>query len=585
MKSLLQRLVQGWRHERASLAWLLLGVSLIALPNWLSLGWPRLQPARVLPIMHGIALLLLPVALGLRAVTWLRWCLPLLLVMPMVAAYYAVTLNLPHEWAVLALQEANASEMMQFLPAVLAALVLIPLLGWWYWRYLLAKVPSDYRPTSVVRVVILALVVVLPAKDLLTAGLSWGGKVIRDRLVNLYPFGTAIAMWNGTQLRMEIGSRATKANQFDVEPAPATSEREVHIVVLGESARFDSFQLNGYDRETNPRLIKRSGMIAFSNVSAPATITLQSVPLLLTDATPASLPEAIHRPSILSVFNKAGYDVHWLSTQRKHGMWDTTCSVYSDDADSSQFLSGKLAASLKHYSSAMDMELLPKVSEILSKAGPRVLLVLHTMGSHYQYPDRYPPSHNHFPADRVICDQALSQGIVTEEHKLHMTNAYDNTVRYTDELLDSLITLVDQPKTLATVTFISDHGENSAQAPMLACAHGIPTHDVLHIPMFVWLSKDYEAARGSQTQSLRANREASLAGGTLFHTLIEMADLKASVLQPTLSAASSQLASMSRKVITLDGALLDYDADVLAKINKRGGWAPLPRPSSPTNRP
>jgi glucan phosphoethanolaminetransferase (alkaline phosphatase superfamily) len=573
----MRALLAGLRAERPTLPWVLSAVSLLSLPNFGPLVWPSLNVARLLPTFYGVALLLLPVALGLlSARRWLQWCLPLAMLMPVVLAYGIVTHNPPREWAVLVLLETNMGEIAQFMLPTLIALAAMALIGWGYWRLVTRTVSAAYQMSSIVRALIIGFAVILPVKDVLVSGAHWGGRIVRERLTNLYPSGTLMAAWIGGRLRAQISARANVGQDVRMS-APAMespTQPEVHVLVMGESARLRSYQLFASGRETMPLLAARKDLITFKGMVAPATVTLQSVPLLLTGASVSELKDATLKPSILTAFKRAGYAVHWLSTQMKHGMWDTTCSVFSNDADSAEFLSGRLAVGTKHYTSSLDGELLPKVKALLAKQEPRVLLVLHTMGNHFQYMDRYPPEFARYPADRAVCDKALLSGIDTDDERVQMTNAYDNTVLYTDHVLQALISTLESVGGVSTLTFISDHGENSAYAPMLPCAHGAPSVDVLEVPMLMWCSPDYQKVRADRVAALQAHRDVPMGAQALFHTVLDVAGLEGEMLQKPWSLARADFQPPPRDVITLDGDVLNYDQHVVP-AESRGGWRPL----------
>jgi len=56
-------------------------------------------------------------------------------------------------------------------------------------------------------------------------------------------------------------------------------ERELVIMVVGESARADLFSLKGYRRNINP-LLKKEGVISFTNFSSCETSTAYSIPCM-----------------------------------------------------------------------------------------------------------------------------------------------------------------------------------------------------------------------------------------------------------------------------------------------------------------
>jgi lipid A ethanolaminephosphotransferase len=71
---------------------------------------------------------------------------------------------------------------------------------------------------------------------------------------------------------------------------PTDQTRELVILVVGETARADHFSLNGYERDTNPRL-RQMNVFSFSNFQACGTSTAVSVPTSPTPYTATSSGE------------------------------------------------------------------------------------------------------------------------------------------------------------------------------------------------------------------------------------------------------------------------------------------------------
>jgi lipid A ethanolaminephosphotransferase len=57
----------------------------------------------------------------------------------------------------------------------------------------------------------------------------------------------------------------------------------VFVLVVGETARADHFSLNGYPRNTNPKLSAQPGLINLPNVYSCGTETAVSVPCMFSD--------------------------------------------------------------------------------------------------------------------------------------------------------------------------------------------------------------------------------------------------------------------------------------------------------------
>ena len=117
-----------------------------------------------------------------------------------------------------------------------------------------------------------------------------------------------------------------------------------------------------------------------------------------------------------------------------------------------------------------------------------MLLILHTSTSHGpKYADKYPKEFETFkPVAKNVEEGEKNVGM--------LVNAYDNTILYTDFLLDSLInTLRSMTEWNSAMIFISDHGESLGENKMFM--HGLPMKLApkvqYEIPFMVWTSKDF----------------------------------------------------------------------------------------------
>jgi glucan phosphoethanolaminetransferase (alkaline phosphatase superfamily) len=523
------------------LPWVCLAAGLVVLPNVSLIFWPKFVPLNILTLLQAAGLVLLPCLLRLpvRAVM-LAW-LPLVLAVPAVTAYHLVMHNPLREWALLVLIETiietNLQEVRTFLVAMLALIALALPLGWLYWRIVTRKIPRGFRLGWPAWLAVYALVGLLP--------LCSGWDAMQARISEGYPACLVVAGWKAASLRHKLATREVLRQDYTASPSSdlLPGQREIHILVIGEAARYASFQINGYTRPTTPLLASNLDLFSFHNVRAAATCTLYSVPLLLTVAKVPTLDQALTMPSCIQVFRKAGFKTYWLSTQRRHGKFDSTVSVFARDADYARFLSGDLdpgggAGQRGRYDTAPDGDLLPLVREILARNEPRVLLVLHTMGGHMSYHKRYPQQFNYFHADNRVCDSVQNLMSLSQEQIEQMTNAYDNSVRYTDWVLSQIIETLAAQKAVSTCLYVPDHGENSGHTRSLPFAHGNETEDVLHVPMFAWLSPQYRTLRPAQTAALRAHQDTPFSSNTTFHTLVDLAAIRCTLLDHSQSAAS-----------------------------------------------
>ncbi|MEK8051680.1 phosphoethanolamine transferase [Ideonella sp. DXS22W] len=334
------------------------------------------------------------------------------------------------------------------------------------------------------------------------------------RLEDSYPWGLPLRLARfGHHLR-RVEARAQAVGRLDVGVrwiSPAQQDTPaVHVLVIGETARPDRWGLFGGARDTTPRLIARSGIIAFSDAVSAAAATRESVPLLLTAS------EAYDAPSLMVAFRQAGFRTHWLSTQGAAGTHETPIAVLAHEADEHFY------ANPVDYKGrgALDGALLPRLKEILSRPEPRKLIVLHTLGSHLHYAHRYPPEFEHFVPALASSDRP---DIWHDRHTPALINAYDNSVRYTDWFLDAVIAELQGTGLSATLMFVADHGEALFDGQCRRAGHGFAAEVNYRVPMFFWLSDAWQAANPQRTRALRANRDQPVSGRSAYATMTRQA--------------------------------------------------------------
>ncbi|MCB1904218.1 MAG: DUF1705 domain-containing protein, partial [Gammaproteobacteria bacterium] len=98
----------------------------------------------------------------------------------------------------------------------------------------------------------------------------------------------------------------------DARISAADTERELIIFVLGETARYDRFSVNGYGRETNP-LLKRENIVSFNNVWSCGTSTADSVPCIFSVYGREDFSDAKAQSveNVLDILQNAGVSVLW----------------------------------------------------------------------------------------------------------------------------------------------------------------------------------------------------------------------------------------------------------------------------------
>lgn len=316
---------------------------------------------------------------------------------------------------------------------------------------------------------------------------------------------------------------------FHARPTHPADEREVYVLVIGETARAPQFRLYGYHRNTTPRLSAMRGLFAFDKALTQSNTTHKSVPMLLSAVSAADYDSIYTRKSIITAFREAGFHTVFLSNQLpNHSFID----FFGEEADEWKFVKEPTAGSHSTASDGYDADLLAPVDEVLRRKRRKQLIVLHTYGSHFEYRKRYPRSMAHFLPDDA--DEAEAA------NRASLVNGYDNTIRYTDRLIALLIDRLAAQDAASALLYTSDHGENifDDSRHLFLHASPVPSYYELHVPLLVWLSPRYRALNPAAARALSANARRPVATSvSVFHTFVHLAGIRTPRLLPTLSVA------------------------------------------------
>jgi len=313
--------------------------------------------------------------------------------------------------------------------------------------------------------------------------------------------------------------------------AQRSGGEEVHILVIGESARRDSWSVYGYGRSTTPYLDKLKGEAIFlQDAVADANLTSWSVPIILTGITPEQFATAPVRGTLVDLAKEAGYSTAWLLNQ------DVAMTNYVGiHAD---HLTYPPAGHNIFDLMTLDGALLPAYSTEIARAGVPRFIGIHVLGSHWVYDRRYPASFQRFGSARKLHDLAIfSRGNDSEG----MMDAYDNSVAYTDWFLQQLIEHARALQVPVTLTFFPDHGEDVGLLDGKV-GHGAPayTRHAFEIPAFVWVNDAFRQAHPEKVTAMQANASKEIRSHDVFGTVADLMGISWPGANPVRSFASDK---------------------------------------------
>ncbi len=297
------------------------------------------------------------------------------------------------------------------------------------------------------------------------------------------------------------------------------------VLVVGETARAESFSLNGYARNTNPELSKQAQLINFSQVSSCGTATAVSVPCMFSGMPRKQYDErlASHREGLLDVAQRAGYKVTWMSN-------NSGCKGVCDRVEQYQIpeeIKQKWCAANECKDGILVDALTDYIGKIPKDDQTPRLVVLHQLGSHGPaYYKRAPDEFRHF---KPFCDTNAIQGCSSEQ----LVNVYDNSIVYTDHILNQVIEVLKKQSHYRTgFWYLSDHGESTGERGMYL--HGAPyamaPSQQTHVPMMMWFSDQWAANAADQVACLSRQKSTELSQDNLFPSLLSLLDVKSEVI-------------------------------------------------------
>ena len=242
------------------------------------------------------------------------------------------------------------------------------------------------------------------------------------------------------------------------------------VIVIGESAVRAHHSLYGYDRETTPELEKnRDELVIFRNVISAMPVTNYSLYYTLTFKT---MSDQMHpRATIMSVLDRAGYHIDAYSTQENFG----------ENSVSALFAQWHP----KYHENEFDGCLVDDVREAIANRKGPTLIILHIMGSHITYRNRYPESFRYFSEESIDISGKEINPIFLEN-----INTYDNSIRYTDSVLGSIIDELKKTGGKNLLFYFSDHGEN-VETSFLQNYRDAEKRDSYEVPFLFWFSPEY----------------------------------------------------------------------------------------------
>ncbi|MCH8533938.1 MAG: sulfatase-like hydrolase/transferase [Flavobacteriaceae bacterium] len=251
------------------------------------------------------------------------------------------------------------------------------------------------------------------------------------------------------------------------------------VLVIGESSTRNNFELYNYPRKNNPKLSKRKEeLYLFNDVISSSAYTIGALKTALT----LNNFEHKNESSIIQLFNQAGFETHWISNQRPIGPYESIVTKISKASNFQTYTNSETAGQ----KTPLDEVLLPHLKTALKRKANNKFIVLHLLGTHLKYSDRYPDNFN-------IFKDTPPNFKFSENEAIKKRNEYDNAILYNDFIINQVISLLEKEKKESLMLYFSDHGDEVFHEKDFAGHNEDNTTASMHeIPFILWKNQLYQ---------------------------------------------------------------------------------------------
>ncbi len=293
--------------------------------------------------------------------------------------------------------------------------------------------------------------------------------------------------------------RERKLSGMDVRLAQ--KEPGIYLLIIGESETRDHMSVYGYSHKTTPWLeteTEKPGTLLFQNAYSNHTHTVPVLTYSLTEKNQYNKMKLADAFSIIEIAKAAGYKTYWISNQQRWGVYETPITQIIISADK-QFWCNH-ATEKEYRTSYFDGDIAQYIPDLSNVS--HALVVVHLMGCHGSYKDRYPSEY----------------AIETSDDKEVKT--YDSAVYYNDAALRQLTETVSHYPQFKGWIYFSDHGED----PDTHSGHDASsfTWRKARIPLIMHFSDRFISENPEIFETLSAHRESYWTNDLLYNLMLSV---------------------------------------------------------------
>lgn len=275
-------------------------------------------------------------------------------------------------------------------------------------------------------------------------------------------------------------------------------EAGVYVLVIGESQNRAHMQAYNYHRATTPWLDSMKNdknMLLFTKAYSCHTHTVPTLLYALTAKNQYNNIAVKNAVSVLEVAEAAGFETVWLSNQVKYSAWDTPVTSIASEANQQKWINSTLGESTN--TDYFDGKLIEELEKI--KITDKMLIVMHLMGNHGSYEQRYPKAFEKYDGKNTI-------------------DKYDNSIIYNDYVMSQVYKRARKIPNFKGLVYCSDHADAIDKNLLHDAAQF--DFDMTHIPLYIYLSDSYIQNNSAKYKSLEKQKNKLFTNDLLFNLML-----------------------------------------------------------------
>ena len=365
------------------------------------------------------------------------------------------------------------------------------------------------------------------------------------------------------KFNLEMNLRKNKQVRFaGIHDENKTSSGKTFVLIIGESTGRRHMQLYDYFRPTNPKLASISKeLVIFNDVISPHSHTMPSLEKVLTLANFDNMDPLYKEGSIIELFKQANYKTYWLSNQFFFDEFGSSVTSIAKECDYHLFINDDEDVTK---TKSFDGKLLKPLNLILNKTNENKLIVLHLLGTHGDYLNRFPENATYFKAeDRNKIPTKNKPFLKESEYGKQVINDYDNAVRYNDEVVYNIIQSVKAKSNYAYVMYFSDHGEEVYDSRQyFSHQESDATTFMFDIPFIIWCSEGYKKENAKKVDYLSHQTNRAYQTDDVIHSILDLSNIKAKRWNPEKSIFNTQYKTEKRSMNNQDYDSIKKDFEI-----------------------